>query len=93
MSAVINFRQAIHNVSQLIKPGGYLILVGILGATFYHVNGVRFPVLKLSLDNIKEVLSANGMKVEYSDEMEQTSKEWIAVSDWTSEYVLLAKKV
>ncbi|XP_037069218.1 phenylethanolamine N-methyltransferase-like [Pollicipes pollicipes] len=52
------YRRAVLAVSTLVKPGGYLIMQGALGNTFYQLDDVRFPSVSLTPGAVLEALTA-----------------------------------
>uniref|UniRef100_A0A8C2ACS3 Zgc:64002 n=1 Tax=Cyprinus carpio TaxID=7962 RepID=A0A8C2ACS3_CYPCA len=45
---------ALHGLSKLMRPGGLLVMIGVLGESFYKVDEQLFSCLGLSRDNIEE---------------------------------------
>lgn len=52
---------ALHGLSKLMRPGGLLVMIGVLGESFYKVDEQLFSCLGLSRDNIEEALSGLGL--------------------------------
>jgi hypothetical protein len=54
------FNQSIKNVTSLLKSGGTLILLGVLGETYYDVGDKRFFALELQQSDIVQALKEAG---------------------------------
>uniref|UniRef100_A0A8C1DIG9 Uncharacterized protein n=1 Tax=Cyprinus carpio carpio TaxID=630221 RepID=A0A8C1DIG9_CYPCA len=52
---------SLHGLSKLMRPGGLLVMIGVLGESFYKVDEQLFSCLGLSRDNIEEALSGLGL--------------------------------
>ncbi|XP_075696768.1 nicotinamide N-methyltransferase-like [Rhinoderma darwinii] len=64
--------------SRLLKPGGHLIIIGILGTTYYTVGKDKFHVFAYDEDFIRKALVGEGFIIDYCKVKERT-----AVSDLT----------
>ncbi|XP_068119870.1 nicotinamide N-methyltransferase-like [Hyperolius riggenbachi] len=81
---------ALKNITNLLKPGGYLVLTGVLGSHYYMVGEVWFSGLFLTEDIIKESLSGIGYIVE---NFETSAKQfWKEVSGFSDFFVLFARR-
>ncbi|XP_075696819.1 nicotinamide N-methyltransferase-like [Rhinoderma darwinii] len=58
--------------SKLLKPGGHLILVGILGTTYFTVGNDKFHVFTCDEDFIRKVLVGEGFIIDYCKVKERT---------------------
>ncbi|XP_061073747.1 indolethylamine N-methyltransferase-like [Conger conger] len=57
------YRRALGSIAALIKPGGALVLIGVLNETFYLVGQHRFSCLVLSQSIIEEILRDLGFSI------------------------------
>lgn len=48
------------NILSLLKPGGWLVLSALVGATRYSVGSHFFPAVDISEDDLVELLEENG---------------------------------
>ncbi|KAK3510797.1 hypothetical protein QTP70_022716 [Hemibagrus guttatus] len=86
-----SYTDALCGVTKLLRPGGVLVMVGVLGESFYCVDEIRFSCLNLSKENIEDVVSKLGFTVQefnISPAEEQENK----VSDYDAFFVLVALK-
>lgn len=58
------YREAAKNVAALLKPGGWMILAGLLSQSFYQFGQFKFPSLPLSTGDIQRIWSETGFTVE-----------------------------
>ncbi|XP_013388501.1 indolethylamine N-methyltransferase [Lingula anatina] len=56
------YEQAIKNVVSLLKAKGHLVLVGVLGESYYDVGGERFFCLPLTKDEVTRALEKAGLE-------------------------------
>ena len=57
------YRCSLRNIASLLRPGGLLVMVGVLGETYYVVGGQRFSCLDLSQATIEGILKELGFSV------------------------------
>jgi len=57
------YRHAIAKMKKYLKPGGYLVMYGVLGETYYMVGQERFYCFPLSKDLIEQTLTNEGFKI------------------------------
>ncbi|XP_075696774.1 nicotinamide N-methyltransferase-like [Rhinoderma darwinii] len=62
--------------SRLLKPGGHIIIIGILGATYFTVGKDKFQVIPYDEDFVRKALVGEGFIIDYCKVKERT-----AVSD------------
>ncbi|KAM9296643.1 nicotinamide N-methyltransferase-like [Gastrophryne carolinensis] len=83
---------ALHHMTSLLKPGGYLVLAGSMGSTYYTVGDVKFSGLILTEPFVRKSLAGYGFTIvnlEFSNKREESSDD---VADFSAFYVLVAKK-
>ena len=56
MESEAAYREAILKLSKLLKPGGHLVMAGVLGQSFYRVGDGKFYTFPLSKDLIYQAL-------------------------------------
>ena len=57
------YRQAIGKLKRYLKPGGHIVMFGVLGESYYTVGQERFYSFPLSKNFIAETLSSEGFKM------------------------------
>ncbi|KAI2668476.1 Nicotinamide N-methyltransferase [Labeo rohita] len=84
--------RALHGLTKLLGPGGLLVMIGVLGESFYKVDEQLFSCLRLSQDNIKEVLSGLGLSIHEFTILPAADRQNNAVSDFEAIFHLVARK-
>ncbi|XP_069804893.1 nicotinamide N-methyltransferase-like [Dendropsophus ebraccatus] len=59
-----DFKIVLKNIVSMIKPGGHLIIIDYIGASYYHVGDVTFPLLTLDENIVREAVAESGCKLE-----------------------------
>ncbi|XP_040271527.1 nicotinamide N-methyltransferase-like [Bufo bufo] len=59
-----DFKISLKNVVSLIKPGGHLIFIDYLGASYYWVGEAKLPLLSLDEHFVREAVVESGCKIE-----------------------------
>ncbi|OCT70519.1 hypothetical protein XELAEV_18037441mg [Xenopus laevis] len=59
-----DFQNALNNISSLVKPGGYLIIVDYLGASYYLIGQRRLNILLIDETIVKQNVKAAGFCIE-----------------------------
>ncbi|XP_078538461.1 nicotinamide N-methyltransferase-like [Lissotriton helveticus] len=54
------YTQALRNITTLLKTGGHLVLIGVIGCNNYQVGQKLFPDLHLSEEFVKTTITSNG---------------------------------
>ncbi|MEE6484631.1 hypothetical protein FKM82_013950 [Ascaphus truei] len=80
------------NVSTLLKPGGQLVLCGVLDTNYYMVGNVKFSSLCLKEDFLKAALHGEGYVIEYMKLGEREEKKMQDISDYSTPYLIIARK-
>lgn len=86
------YRDALSRVAKLLHPGGALVMVGVLGETFYYVDKTYFSCLKLSRENIEEILRKLDFTVQEFNILPAQDRENNKVSDYEAIFFLVALK-
>lgn len=86
------YRQSLRNIASLLRPGGLLVMVGVLGETFYVVGGQRFSCLNLSQATIEEILKELGFSVTEFNVLSAPNRANDTISDYSAVFHLLADK-
>ncbi|KAF7689576.1 nicotinamide N-methyltransferase [Silurus meridionalis] len=87
-----SYRDAVGRVANLLRPGGALVMIGVLGETFYSVNKTRFSCLSLSKANIEDVLRNLDVTVQEFNIFPAEDRENNKVSDFEAFFFLVALK-
>ncbi|XP_075047504.1 nicotinamide N-methyltransferase-like isoform X2 [Mixophyes fleayi] len=66
----------LRKIDKMIKPGGHLILVGLLNATYFMIGQDRFHVLKYDENDIRKVVTEEGFIIDHCNVLKRK-----AVSD------------
>ncbi|XP_030077009.1 nicotinamide N-methyltransferase [Microcaecilia unicolor] len=82
---------AMENMSSLLKPGGYLVMGGVLGSTFYTVGGKTFFNMPLHKDLLEKAISQSGFEI--LQQITQNITNPITKSDYYGHYFILARKL
>ncbi|XP_068120264.1 nicotinamide N-methyltransferase-like [Hyperolius riggenbachi] len=83
---------ALNNITTLLKPGGYLVLSGVLGNTYYMVGKVKFSGILLTEDFIKEALRGAGYTIVSFERSDTTEESFQDKSNFNALYLVLAQK-
>ena len=62
MESEAAYREAILKLSKLLRPGGHLVMAGVLGQSFYRVGDGKFYTFPLSKDLIHQALEEAGFR-------------------------------
>lgn len=85
------YKKALAGLASMLRPNGALVMVGVLGESFYMVNQTRFSCLPLSEQNVKECLKDVGFTV-HEFEIFSGPKPENKVSDYEAAFHLVALK-
>ncbi|XP_068118215.1 nicotinamide N-methyltransferase-like [Hyperolius riggenbachi] len=86
------YTAALNNMTTLLKPGGHLVMAGVLGGKFYMVGEVKFLGVSLSEAFIRESLSGAGYIIERFECSGESRERWEKTSQFSSYYVFVARK-
>ncbi|XP_078541482.1 nicotinamide N-methyltransferase-like [Lissotriton helveticus] len=87
-----SFIKLLNNVSTLLKPGGCLIIYACLGATFYKVDHVRFPLFCIKDDFLRKALVDEGYIIKEFHIFKRKTEGSYDVMDFQSCVILSAYK-
>ncbi|XP_060643526.2 nicotinamide N-methyltransferase-like [Anolis sagrei] len=87
-----SYRAALSNISSLLKPGGHLVLCGVLETTFYMVGTWKFSSLFLTEEFLKEALPASGFNIVQFKTKSRVDKGMLDLCDLTEFYFIVAQK-
>lgn len=87
-----SYRDALCRVAKLLRPGGALVMVGVLGETFYYIDKIRFSCLQLSKANVEDVLRNLDFTVQEFNLFPAQNRENYEVSDFEAVFHLVALK-
>ncbi|XP_075047498.1 nicotinamide N-methyltransferase-like [Mixophyes fleayi] len=80
----------LRKIAMLIKPGGHLILVGALNATYLTAGPDRFHLLKYDENDIRKVVTGEGFIIDHCDVVKR--KAVSDLSDYEAVIVLTAHR-
>ncbi|XP_069810086.1 nicotinamide N-methyltransferase-like [Dendropsophus ebraccatus] len=83
---------ALKNMTSLLKLGGYLVLTGDLGNTYYMVGEKKFTGLCLNEDFLKEAITGAGCTIENFEVSKKTKDSLEKGADFLAYYVIVARK-
>ncbi|NWR36732.1 NNMT methyltransferase, partial [Tachuris rubrigastra] len=69
------FHCALRNIGTLVKPGGHLVLVTVLGETYYAFNNQVFSCLRLEKHEVEVAVEAAGFEVTFSEAQAYTASD------------------
>lgn len=87
-----SYRDSLCSVAKLLRPGGALVMVGVLGETFYCVDQIRFSCLKISKANVEDILRKLDFTVQEFNIFPAQDRENNKVSDFEAFFFLVALK-
>ncbi|XP_063293008.1 nicotinamide N-methyltransferase-like [Pelobates fuscus] len=62
-----SYRSALRNITSLLKPGGHLVLIGVLGDSFYKVGQQTFFCLPLDAQTVRGAVEDAGYTIKEMD--------------------------
>ncbi|KAM6985124.1 nicotinamide N-methyltransferase, partial [Aplochiton taeniatus] len=86
------YRRSLQSVSALLRPGGALVMAGVLGETFYLVGGRRFSCLRLTRSDIEGILLELPFSLKEFNVLYAQNKEKNTTSDFGAVFQLVAIK-
>ncbi|XP_068120417.1 nicotinamide N-methyltransferase-like [Hyperolius riggenbachi] len=82
----------LNNLSALLKPGGYLVLTGVLESRYYVVGESKFLPFHLTKDFMMETLNRVGFVIESFEWSGEKKEPWEKTAKFLAYYVLVAQK-
>ncbi|XP_072513712.1 indolethylamine N-methyltransferase [Salminus brasiliensis] len=89
---MLSYKKALASLASLLRPSGVLVMVGVLGESFYRVNQTRFSCLRLTMQSIKACLEDVGFAVQEINTLPGPKPKENAVSDYEAIFHLVALK-
>ncbi|KAB5523418.1 hypothetical protein PHYPO_G00152330 [Pangasianodon hypophthalmus] len=86
------YRNALRRVAKLLRPGGALVMLGVLGETFYCIDKIRFSCLQLSKADVEDVLRNLDFTVQEFKIFPAQDQDNNRVSDFEAIFYLVALK-
>ncbi|XP_038635548.1 nicotinamide N-methyltransferase-like [Scyliorhinus canicula] len=83
---------ALRNVTALLKPGGVLIMNGVLNQTFYTVNNHKFSCVKFDQAFLRKIVKEVGYEIEQLEIFDGLDKSQNTLSDFNAIFFLVALK-
>ncbi|CAN2391872.1 NNMT/PNMT/TEMT family [Pristimantis euphronides] len=87
-----SYCEVLTNFKDLIKPGGHLIVLGTMNATFYHAGKKRFRVMTMNEELLEMVYKETGYLIEKAVYMPRIDKSRIDIADFQGKYLIHARK-
>ncbi|CAB4015764.1 nicotinamide N-methyltransferase-like [Paramuricea clavata] len=63
VSSEVHYKNTVAELCKLLKPNGYLFILGFIGQTFYHVGEEKFSTFPLTEKVVKEAMNEAGMQI------------------------------
>ncbi|XP_053309029.1 nicotinamide N-methyltransferase-like [Spea bombifrons] len=86
------YRSALKNISTLLRPGGHLVLCGVLNTNYYMVGKVKFFSLCLDEAFLRDALQAEGYVIEHMTIAQREEKSMQEMCDYERSYLIVARK-
>ncbi|KAG9462909.1 hypothetical protein GDO78_022840 [Eleutherodactylus coqui] len=79
------------NFKDLIKPGGHILVLGTINATFYHAGKKRFSVMPMNKDLLEAAYKEAGYKIQKAVYMPRIDKSKAHIADFQGKYFIHAR--
>ncbi|XP_053307692.1 nicotinamide N-methyltransferase-like [Spea bombifrons] len=89
---VAAYCNALKSFKDLIKPGGHIIIQGLLNATFYFVGENRFPALPMTKERVEKAFMEAGFEIKNLIIVPREDRSWSDIADFDSLYCVHARK-
>jgi hypothetical protein len=66
------YRTALKNLSSLLKPGGFLVIIDVLKSSYYMVGEQRFSSLSLDQEEVEAAVKEAGYTIEQFEVISQS---------------------
>nr|XP_003228834.1 PREDICTED: nicotinamide N-methyltransferase isoform X1 [Anolis carolinensis] len=87
-----SYKAALSNIGSLLKPGGHLVLSGLLESTFLVVGSQKFSILFLTEKFQREALAESGFTIIQYKTQRRIDKEMLDLCDFAAFYFIIAQK-
>ncbi|XP_013394439.1 nicotinamide N-methyltransferase-like [Lingula anatina] len=91
------YEQAIKNVASLLKAGGFLVMVGVLGESYYAVGEYKFFALPMSQKLVTRSLEKSGFEditwYQFDSQRKEDEDFIRTVSNYRGSFVVTATKI
>ncbi|XP_069470321.1 nicotinamide N-methyltransferase-like [Ambystoma mexicanum] len=86
------YRNAIRNISSLLKAGGHLVMMGVLEETFYLVDDYRFSCLFYDAGFVRNAVRDAGYVIQDFQVLPRPENSTHLISDYKGYFFLVARK-
>ncbi|KAM4016814.1 indolethylamine N-methyltransferase-like isoform 1-T2 [Anomaloglossus baeobatrachus] len=87
-----SFCNVLKNFKDLIKPGGHLLILSILDATFYYVGNRYFSSMTTRKEELEEAFKEAGYEIEKAIYAPRNDQSRMDVCDYRGYYYICARK-
>ncbi|KAM4016818.1 nicotinamide N-methyltransferase-like isoform 1-T3 [Anomaloglossus baeobatrachus] len=87
-----SYCEALKNLKDLVKPGGRLLILSVLNATFYNVGKKYFASMTTKKEELEAAFKEAGYEIEKSVYAPRIDKSKMDVADYGDYYFILARK-
>ncbi|KAG8569244.1 hypothetical protein GDO81_014316 [Engystomops pustulosus] len=87
-----SYCNVLKNFQDLLKPGGHLLILSTLNATFYHAGKKRFNVMTSRKEDLENAFKEAGYHIEKAVYAPRTDKSRMDVADYDGKYFICACK-
>jgi hypothetical protein len=70
-NSLSKWREMLKRVVDLVVPGGYLIMIDLMGYTYWELDGQHFPAIPLQLDDIIAAFNDEHVTVVHAEEFKE----------------------
>ncbi|XP_062894126.1 phenylethanolamine N-methyltransferase [Mobula hypostoma] len=88
-----SLERALSNITSLLKPGGFLLMIGALGESYYLAGEVRLSVVPVDEGYVKEAVSRSGYRICVFKTYTMPPELKTGVDDVTGVFYLQAQKL
>ncbi|XP_051894327.1 phenylethanolamine N-methyltransferase-like [Pristis pectinata] len=88
-----SLEHALSNVTSLLRAGGFLLMIGALGESYYLAGEVKLSVVPVDEDYVKEAVSKSGYRICVFKTYTMPPELKIGVDDVTGVFYLQAQKI
>uniref|UniRef100_A0A8C4SX19 Zgc:64002 n=1 Tax=Erpetoichthys calabaricus TaxID=27687 RepID=A0A8C4SX19_ERPCA len=86
------YQNALGNIATLLKPGGTLIMIGVLKETFYRLGKYKYSCLCIDQNFVKSALQKQGFVIQKFEAKPGPDKATNIMFDFEEIFVLVAQK-